>query len=99
MRGHASKAFYRWLASWALAMKSPSDLGYDASRFALPPLNIVDSIVETDWRKPGHLFPGGLKGITDRADIRKASAPVIDSYLKDAGELGARLVKAAESLR
>ena len=73
MRGHAAKAFFRWLASWAIAMKSPADLGYDASRFALPPLEIVDQVVSTEWRKSGELFPGRLEGITDRCNVRKRS--------------------------
>ena len=40
LRGHAEKPFYRWLASWAIFLKNPSDLGYDGSAFALPNLFI-----------------------------------------------------------
>lgn len=91
LRGHAKKAFYRWLASWSMALKSPADLGYDGSRFVLPPLEIHDEVVETEWRKPGHLFAGGLHGITDRADVRKASVSdrktrtievIVESWIK-----------------
>lgn len=71
LRGHAERPFYRWLTSWAMAMKGPADLGYDGSRFVLPPLRIHDEIVETEWRRPGELFPGRLKGITDRAQVRR----------------------------
>lgn len=71
LRGHAHAAFYKWLASWSMAMKNPSDLGYDGSQFELPPLHIHDEIVETDWRQPGRLFPGALAGISDRATVRK----------------------------
>ena len=73
MRGHAREPFFRWMASWAMAMKSPSDLGYDGSRFNLPPLNISDEVVATEWRRPGELFPGKLKGITDRSAVRRSS--------------------------
>jgi DNA modification methylase/superfamily II DNA or RNA helicase len=73
MRGHARVPFYRWMASWAMALKSPSDLGYDGSNFTLPDLTIHDVVVSTDWRRPGMLFPGGLKGIVDRADVRRRS--------------------------
>lgn len=73
LRGHAAKPFYRWMASWAIALKNPADIGYDGSRFILPPLQIMDEVVETEWRRPGALFPGGLKGITDRANVRKQS--------------------------
>lgn len=73
LRGHAAKPFYRWLASWAMAMKSPADLGYDASRYNLPPLKIHDVVIPTEWRRDGNLFAGGLHGISDRASIRKQS--------------------------
>lgn len=75
LRGHAAKPFYRWIASWLMAFKSPADLGYDGSRFVLQPLHIHDEIVETEWRRDGHLFAGGLKGITDRTAVRKQSIP------------------------
>jgi DNA modification methylase len=56
-----------------MAMKSPADLGYCADGFNLPPLRIHDEVVETEWRRPGQLFPGSLRGITDRAAVRKDS--------------------------
>lgn len=86
LRGHAAKPFYRWLASWAMALKSPADLGYDASRFVLPPLEIRDEIVTTEWRKPGQLFAGGLRGIRDRASVRKSS---VSDRVKRAAEIAA----------
>ena len=74
LRGHASEAFYRWMASWAMSMKSPADLGYDATNFNLPHLEIIDETVKSEWRKPGELFPGQLQGIGDRAAVRKQTA-------------------------
>ena len=71
LRGHASEAFYRWLASWAMSMKSPADLGFDATNFNLPDLEILDAVVKSDWRRPGELFPGRLHGITDRSSVRR----------------------------
>lgn len=73
LRGHAREPFYRWLASWAMTMKRPSDLGYPDDGYELPPLEIHPVIVETDWVRPGQLFATSLKGITDRAQVRKAT--------------------------
>lgn len=70
LRGHATDAFYRWLASWAIALKNPADLGFDGARFVLPPLRYHQHVASTTWRKDGHLFAGGLRGITDRAQVR-----------------------------
>lgn len=73
MKKHAVQSFYRWMASWALALRSPADLGYDATGFSLPPLRIHEHIVE-GGDPGGVLFPElGLKGITGRLTARRAS--------------------------
>jgi hypothetical protein len=55
-KGHAELAFWRWVTSWARAMRRPSDLGYDDSRFILPPLIENEHIVESAQPLPGFLF-------------------------------------------
>ena len=73
MKRHAVQPFYRWLASWALVVRKPSDLGYADDGFVLPPLRIHQRIVETDGVGVT-LFPElGLKGIGGRMIARKAS--------------------------
>lgn len=71
LKRHATQAFYRWLASWAIAVRTPADLGFDAAEYELPPLNIEPDFVDTDYLPEGQLIFVGLKGITDRANIRK----------------------------
>lgn len=73
MKRHAVKPFYRWLASWAVAVRKPSDLGYPDDGFVLPPLRIQDRIVESD--RPGvSLFPElGLHGLKGRLVARRDS--------------------------
>jgi hypothetical protein len=71
LRGHARVPFFRWLASWGMSLKRPSDLGYSDDGYLLPPLTIHPVIVPTDWTPPGQLFATTLKGITDRAAVRK----------------------------
>ena len=73
MKGHARQPFYRWLASWAVALRTPSDIGYSDEGFALPPLTIEDHVVE-GGENGGVLFPElGLKGLTGRIAARRAS--------------------------
>lgn len=36
-RPHAEGQFWRWVCSWARAVRRPSDLGFDDGRFVLPP--------------------------------------------------------------
>lgn len=35
---HAEKAFWQWVASWARAVRKPSDIGFEDNGFVLPPL-------------------------------------------------------------
>jgi hypothetical protein len=39
LKGHAKKAFWKWVASWARAVRKPSDLGFSDEKFILPNLN------------------------------------------------------------
>ena len=39
LKGHAENDFWRWLASWAVMLRKPSDLGYTDDGYDLPPLN------------------------------------------------------------
>jgi DNA methylase/SNF2-related domain len=74
LRGHAAKAFYRWLASWAMALRSPDDLGFDGRAFVLPPLTIKTHFVKGEYYRDGELLPAyGLKGITDRSAVRRGT--------------------------
>ena len=71
IKGHAKTAFYEWLATWAIACRTPEDLGFDGSSYRLPSLTITDQIVPTDWVPDGQLMPTSLNGITERAQVRR----------------------------
>lgn len=73
LKGHAEEAFYRWLASWSMAVRTPSDLGYPDDGYVLPRLTITPTFVETDYVPEGQLFFTDLKGIQQRNDVRKAT--------------------------
>jgi hypothetical protein len=71
LRGHARDAFYRWLASWAMTIKRPSDLGYSDDGYVLPELSIKLALVPTDYTPPGQLFSISLSGIGERSKVRR----------------------------
>lgn len=74
MKRHAVKSFYQWLASWAVALRRPSDIGFPDDGFDLPPLQIHDRVVESDAPLGGALFPeAGLKGIQGRLSTRRGT--------------------------
>lgn len=41
LKRHGEQAFWDWMASWARMAETPDDLGFDGSRFVLPPLKIT----------------------------------------------------------
>lgn len=71
LKGHAQRAFYEWLATWAIACRHPRDLGFEQDGYDLPPLTIHDHLIETGWAAEGELFTPRLEGITQRAQVRK----------------------------
>ncbi len=71
IKGHAEGAFYEWMASWAMACRTPEDLGFDGAGYHLPRLSISDPIIATGWTADGHLFTTELNGITERAQVRR----------------------------
>lgn len=75
LKGHAAEPMYRWMASWAVALRKPSDLGYDDEGFALPPLHIVPEVVHVQMRPEGQLFATDLGGIGGRHAVRKETLP------------------------
>lgn len=48
LKGHAIETFWDWVASWARCVSKPSDLGFSDEGFRLPPLNVVNHVVEAD---------------------------------------------------
>lgn len=48
LKPHAEKAFFQWVNSWSIMVKSPSDLGFDDSKYILPNLITNNHIVTND---------------------------------------------------
>ncbi len=71
IKHHAEEKFFDWMSSWAIFMMKPSDLGYNDDGFILPALNIKPIIREIpEYHQDGSLFFMGLKGISDRMEVR-----------------------------
>lgn len=57
LKRHAVTKFYTWLASWSMAVKKPSNLGYSDEGYILPGLDIHPHIIDTDYA-PNGMIPG-----------------------------------------
>lgn len=55
-RGHAEKDFWRWICSWARALRKPSDLGFSDGAFELPRLSVSQHVVNARHKADGMLF-------------------------------------------
>jgi len=78
LKGHARGPMYRWMASWALAIRRPSDLGdFSDDGYVLPGLEIVPELIPYDYVPEGQLFAvagaTSLGGVGGRAKVRKAT--------------------------
>jgi superfamily II DNA or RNA helicase len=74
LKGHAESEFWKWVCSWAVMVRKPSDLGYEDNGFTLPELRIHQMTVEsTD--KGGFLFAMEAKTLQERQKARRDSTP------------------------
>lgn len=73
LKGHAEDPFWKWLCSWAVMIRKPSDLGYSDETFTLPELTIKQHTVEVDQAQAGFLFPVEALTLQERQQERKGS--------------------------
>lgn len=73
LKGHARKEFWKWVCSWAVSMRKPSDIGYEDDGFTLPPKYEHFHAVEVDTPTDGFLFALPAETLQERIGARRAS--------------------------
>ena len=73
LKGHAESEFWKWVSSWAVMLRKPSDLGYDNGKFILPPLNIHERIVKLRNKPKKTLFHVKAESLMERRKARRES--------------------------
>ena len=71
LKGHAESEFWRWVASWAVMLRKPSDLGYEDGKFILPPIDIEQVTVDHDVAQDGYLFAVEAQTLQERQSARR----------------------------
>jgi len=71
LKGHAEAEFWRWLCSWAVMIRKPSDLGYDNGDFKLPEMVMHDVSVRVDQPTTGMLFAIEAGTLQERIAARR----------------------------
>lgn len=76
LKGHAEQEFWKWMASWAVMLRKPSDLGYSDAGYDLPPLRYQSHTVSVDYAPSmdtGLLFPMEARTLQERIGARRDS--------------------------
>lgn len=73
LKGHAELPFWRWVCSWASAVRKPSDIGFSDDAYALPPLHEVEHLVEVNQLADGMLFALPAVGLKEQREERRRS--------------------------
>lgn len=73
VKGHAQAAFWSWMASWAVMIRKPSDLGYSDDGFVLPPMQMHEHCVKVDAPSNGFLFAVEAQTLQERQAARRDS--------------------------
>jgi hypothetical protein len=76
LKRHAERDFWRWVASWAVMLTSPADLGFPDDGYILPPLNTHQVMVDDEIApsiETGFLFPMEARTMSERLAARRVS--------------------------
>lgn len=73
LKGHARKEFWKWVCSWAVNIRKPSDVGYDDGPFVLPELIYHEHIVDVDTPSDGMLFAMPAETLGERLAARRST--------------------------
>lgn len=73
LKGHARHEFWKWVSSWGALVRSPADLGHDASAYELPALNVIQHTVQTPHDPSHGLFAMEAQTLSERRDARRQS--------------------------
>lgn len=71
-KSHAEKVFWRWITSWARAIRKPSDIGFNDGDFILPELIEEQHLIEATTPPDGELFVRPAIGLKEqRNELKK----------------------------
>jgi hypothetical protein len=71
LKGWGASKFWEWMGSWAVVIRNPADLGFDGSRYLLPPLEYFEHVISDD--AVGDLFPKQAMTMTERRQAQRGS--------------------------
>lgn len=73
IKGHAQDPFWKWMCSWSVDIRRPSDLGYDDGGFSLPELKFIQHSVKAENKSQETLFAMQASTLQERIQARRDS--------------------------
>ena len=73
LKGHAEDRFWEWVATWAVVLTCPGDLGYPNDGYILPDLVMHEHLVDVSASMDDGLFGWVAQTLTERRDARRMS--------------------------
>jgi DNA modification methylase len=70
LKGHGERKFWEWMATWAITITKPSDLGFSDEGYDLPPLNMHEHMVKSPESETG-LFVDIARTLNERRQAKK----------------------------
>lgn len=83
LKGWGASKFWEWMGTWAVVLRNPSDIGFDGSRYELPPLEYFEHVVSAGEQE-GEMFARPAMGLAER---RKAQRESVDARCKALADL------------
>jgi hypothetical protein len=90
LKGHAGEPFWRWVSSWARAIRKPSDYGFSDDGFKLPELLEIETIIEARTSRADTLFDMPAVGLQEEREENRRT-------LNERCEKAAELLESTES--
>lgn len=72
LKGHAESEFWKWICSWAVMIRKPSDLGYADGQFVLPEITVEQITIE-HGKAGDFLFAMEAQTLQERITARRDS--------------------------
>jgi hypothetical protein len=112
---HGEQMFWRWVCSWARAMRKPSDLGFNDDGFVLPNLIVNQTVVKNTEAFTGQLFAVEAKTLKEQREERRLTmrqrceavaekvsnhdVSVVWCHLNEEGDLLERMIPNAKQVK
>lgn len=83
LKGHGERKFWEWMATWAVTITKPSDIGFSDEGYDLPPLNMHEHMVASPVSEDS-LLVDIAQTLTER---RKAKKDTMQSRVAEVAKL------------